>query len=201
VLATARVWAQGFALAAVLGVAAGLGMAFLPPVRAMFALIIELLRPMPSVAILPIAILLLGLGDAMKVAVIAYAAVWPILLNSLYGVQGVEACLIDVARTFHLGWWRTVSRILLPAAAPMIATGLRVSSGIALILAVTADLVAGQSGLGSFIVQAQLAVRTAEMYAGILTVAVLGYALNALLVTAEGHLLAWHRGATAKEAA
>jgi len=103
--------------------------------------------------------------------------------------------------TFHLGRWRTAWRILLPAASPLIATGLRVSSGIALILAVTAELVAGQSGLGSFILQAQLAIRVAEMYAGILTVAVLGFGLNLLLGAVEGRMLAWHRGATAKETA
>jgi len=201
VLVTARAWAQGFVLAAVLGIAGGLVMAFLPTARAMFSLVVELLRPMPSVAIIPIAILVLGLGDAMKVAVIAYAALWPILLNSLYGVDGVERRLHDVARTFHLGRWRTAWRILLPAASPLIATGLRVSSGIALILAVTAELVAGQSGLGSFILQAQLAIRVAEMYAGILTVAVLGFGLNLLLGAVEGRMLAWHRGATAKETA
>ena len=197
---TLRAYAQGFGLAAALGVLTGLAMAFLPTVRALLSLLVELLRPMPFVATIPIAILLFGLGDAMKVAVIAYAALWPVLLNSLYGVRGVEPRLHDVARTFHLGRWRTAWRILLPAASPVIATGLRVSSGIALILTVTAELMAGQSGLGAFIANAQLAVRTPEMYAGILTVALLGYGLNALFVRMESKALAWHRGATAKEA-
>jgi len=201
VLTTLRAWAEGFALAASVGVALGLLMAFVPAVGAMLSLVVEVLRPMPSVATIPLAIQLFGLGDAMKVAVIAYAALWPVLLNSLYGVRGVEPRLHDVARTFHLGWWRTVSRILLPAALPVIATGLRVSSRIALILAVTAELVAGQRGLGAFLAETQLAVRTSEMYAGILTVAALGFGLNALFVALERRVLAWHRGATAGEAA
>lgn len=201
ILVTARAYAQGFGLAAGAGVLAGLSMAFLPRVRAMFSLLVELLRPMPSVATIPLAILLFGLGDAMKVAVISYAALWPVLMNSFYGVRGIDPRLHDVARTFHLERWRTVWRILLPAASPVIATGLRVSSGIALILAVTVELVAGQSGLGAFIATAQLSVRTPEMYAGILTVALLGFGLNALFVALEARVLAWHHGATAKEAA
>lgn len=200
ILVTLRAYAQGIGLAAVLGILTGLAMAFLPTVRAMFSLSVELLRPMPSVATIPIAILLFGLGDAMKVAVVAYAALWPVLLNSLYGVRGVDPRLHDVARTFHLSRWRTAWRILLPAASPVIATGLRVSSGIALILTVTAELVAGQSGLGALIANAQLAIRTSEMYAGILTVALLGYGLNTLFVRLEARVLAWHHGATAKEA-
>lgn len=200
ILLTVRAYAEGFALAAGLGVAAGLLMGFLPAVRVMFSLLVELLRPMPSVATIPIAILLFGLGDAMKVSVVAYAGLWPVLLNALYGVRGVEPRLQDVGRTFRLGGWRIAWRILLPAASPVIATGLRVGSGIALTLTVTVELVAGQGGLGAFIADAQLAVRTAEMYAGILTVALLGFGLNALFLGLETRVLAWHANATTKEA-
>lgn len=193
-------WAQGYALAAVLGIALGLLMGRFPLVRALLSTTIELLRPMPSVAIIPIAIVLLGLGDPMKRFVVAYAAIWPILINTLYGVLAVDPVLQDTARTFRLGAWRSALRVTLPAASPYIATGLRISTSIALILVITAELVASRSGLGYAVRAAEQASRVPEVYAGVLTIAVVGFLLNALFVAAEGRLLAWHRGYTQREA-
>ena len=193
-------WAQGFAIAAVLGVALGLAMGLFPLLRAMLTTIVELLRPMPSVAIIPIAIVLLGLGDPMKRFVVAYAALWPVLLNTLYGVLAVDPILLDTARTFRLGAVRSAWRVILPAASPYIATGLRISTSIALILVITAELVASRSGLGYFVRAAESASRVPEVYAGVLTIAVLGYLLNVLFVLVEGRLLAWHHGYTRSEA-
>src|SRR5215210_5587636 len=123
-LATLGAWAQGYAIAAVLGVALGLAMGLVPVLRAMLSTTVELLRPMPSVAIIPIAIVLFGLGDPMKRFVVAYAALWPVLVNTLYGVRAVDPLLLDTARTFRLGPLRSTLRVILPAAAPYIATGL-----------------------------------------------------------------------------
>ena len=200
-VATLSSWAQGFAIAAVLGVVLGVLMGLFPVVRAMLSTLAELLRPMPSVAIIPIAIVLLGLGDPMKRFVVAYAALWPVLLNTLYGVLAVDPVLLDTARTFRLGALRSALRVVLPAASPFIATGLRISTSIALILVITAELVASRSGLGYAVRQAEQASRVPEVYAGVLTIAVVGYLLNAAFVAIEGRLLAWHRGYTAREAA
>ena len=193
-------WAQGYAVAAVLGIVLGVAMGFFPWFRAMLSTLVELLRPMPSVAIIPIAIVLFGLGDPMKRTVVAYAALWPILVNTLYGVLAVDPILLDTARTFRLGALRSALRVILPAASPYIATGLRISVSIALILVITAELVASRNGLGFYVRASEQASRVPEVYAGVLTIAVLGYILNALFVAIEGRVLAWHRGLMAREA-
>lgn len=200
-VATLSTWAQGFAIAAVLGVVLGLLMGLFPVVRAMLSPLVELLRPMPSVAIIPVAIVLFGLGDPMKRLVVAYAALWPVLINTLYGVLAVDPVLLDTARTFRLSALRRALRVVLPAASPFIATGLRISTSIALILVITAELVASRSGLGYAVRAAEQASRVPDVYAGVLTIAVVGYLLNALFVLIEGRLLAWHRGYTARELA
>jgi ABC-type nitrate/sulfonate/bicarbonate transport system permease component len=200
-LATLGSWAQGYLIAAVLGVVLGVAMGLVPVVRAMLSTTVELLRPMPSVAIIPIAIVLFGLGDPMKRFVVAYAALWPVLINTLYGVRAVDPVLLDTARTFRLGPLRSTLRVILPAAAPYIATGLRISTSIALVLVITAELVASRNGLGYFVRASEQASRVPEVYAGVLTIAVLGYLLNALFVAVEGRALAWHRGLMRTEAA
>ena len=192
-------WAQGYAIAALLGILLGLLMGLVPVLRAMLSTIVELLRPMPSVAIIPVAIVLFGLGDPMKRFVVAYAALWPILINTLYGVLAVDPVLLDTARTFRLSALRSALRVTLPAALPYIATGLRISTSIALILVITAELVASRSGLGYAVRAAEQASRVPEVYAGVLTIAVVGFLLNALFVAVEGRVLAWHRGYTARE--
>jgi NitT/TauT family transport system permease protein len=195
---TIRVWGQGFALAVVLGTALGLLMGLLRPIGVTLSTTVELLRPMPSVAIIPIAILTFGLEDPMKRFVTMYAATWPILINTLYGVRSVDPILIDSARTFRFSGWRRALRVILPAASPYIATGLRLGAGIALILVVTSELVASRSGLGYFVAQSQLSYRIPEMYAGILSIGVVGYLLNLSFETVESRALNWHRRMTAR---
>ena len=198
VATTLRVWLQGFALAGVVGVGLGLVMGLSRPLAATLTTTVELLRPMPSVAIIPVAIISFGLEDPMKRFVTAYAATWPILINTLYGVRGVDPILLDSARTFRYSAPRRALKVVLPAASPYIATGLRLGAGIALILVVTAELVASRNGLGYFVAQAQLSYKIPEMYAGILSIAVLGYVLNVAFVTLESRALGWHRRLTAR---
>jgi NitT/TauT family transport system permease protein len=200
VMTTIRVWVQGFALALLLGVTLGLLMGLFRPLAATLATAVELLRPMPSVAIIPIAIISFGLEDPMKRFVTMYAATWPILINTLYGVRSVDPVLIDTARTFRFSAPRRALRVVLPAASPYIATGLRLGAGIALILVVTAELVASRNGLGYFVAQSQLSYKIPEMYAGILSIAVLGYLLNLAFVAVESRALGWHRRLTARDA-
>ena len=195
---TLRVWAQGFALAAAIGVTVGLLMGLFRPVAATLATTVELLRPMPSVALIPIAIVCFCLDDALKRFLTMYAATWPILINTVYGVRSVDIGLIDSARTFHYGWGRRALTVVLPAASPYIATGLRLGAGIALILVVTVELVASRDGLGFFVSQSQQAYQVPEMYAGILTIAAVGYLLNLAFLTLEARWLAWHRRLTAR---
>ena len=191
----------GYFLAAALAVAVGVVLGYSRFAYSVSEVIIELLRPMPSVAIIPVAILCLGIGDAMMIAVTVYAAAWPILLNTIDGVRNLDRTLIDTARTFGLGRLKILWQVALPAAAPYIATGLRVSLPIALILVTTSEMVAGSDGLGYFILDEERSLRPANMYAGIVVVALLGYALNRLFLLVEARALAWKRGLRARDEA
>ncbi|HEY1373826.1 MAG TPA: ABC transporter permease [Candidatus Binatia bacterium] len=191
-------FAGGYLLAAALAVAAGVVLGYSRFAYSVSEVIVELLRPMPSVAIIPVAILCLGIGDAMMIAVTVYAAAWPILLNTIDGVRNLDRTLLDTGRTFGLGRVKILWQVALPAAAPYIATGLRVSLPIALILVTTSEMVAGVNGLGFYILDEERSLRPANMYAGIVVVALLGYALNRLFVAFEERALAWKRGMRAR---
>ncbi|MBI4012964.1 MAG: ABC transporter permease [Candidatus Rokubacteria bacterium] len=191
---------EGYALAAVVAVTAGV---LLGASRLLYSFVeplVELLRPMPSPATIPIAILFFGIGDEMKVVVTAYACTWPILLNTLDGVRGVDRVLRQTAATFRAGRWRTLFQVVVPAASPQIVTGLRVSLAIALILVTTSEMVVSNDGLGFYILDLQRSFRIPEMYAAILALAVLGYLLNRAFLALDGWVMAWHKGATRREA-
>jgi ABC-type nitrate/sulfonate/bicarbonate transport system permease component len=149
---------------------------------------------MPSVAIIPVAILALGLGDAMIVAVTVYACVWPVLINTIDGVRNIERTLVDTGRSFGLSARQILWQIILPAASPYIVTGLRIGLAIALILVTTAEMVAGSRGLGFFILDEERSMNSGNMYAGIILVALLGYALNRGFLALERKAMHWRHG-------
>jgi ABC-type nitrate/sulfonate/bicarbonate transport system permease component len=154
---------------------------------------------MPSVAIIPVAILMLGIGDSMIVAVTVYASVWPILINSIDGVRSIENVLINTGRTFGLSRRQILWQIILPAASPYVVTGLRIGLSIALILVTTAEMIAGSKGLGFFILDEERSMNSGVMYGGILIVAALGYSLNRLFLLAEGKTMKWRHGMMARD--
>lgn len=194
VAATLAAWAIGLAVALAIAVPVGvvLGSSWRSYLASTSA--IEFLRPIPSVALIPLAILLLGRGLDMKVALVAYASVWPILFNTIYGVREVDPLARDTGRAFGLGRAAVLWRIALPAATPFIATGVRVAAAIALILAISAELIAGGTqGLGVWMLaNSQTGVPRELLYAGIVVSGLLGLALNALLASGERRLFAWH---------
>jgi ABC-type nitrate/sulfonate/bicarbonate transport system permease component len=143
---------------------------------------------------IPVALLLFGLEDEMKVFVILFSCAWPILLNTIDGVRNVDRLLLDTARTFGLSRARTIRTVVLPACLPQIATGLRISLPITLILVVISEMVGSADGVGYFILDAQRRFRVAQMYAGMLALALLGYSLNRLFDLAHRLLLGWHWG-------
>ena len=200
-LVTLGRFAEGYLLSAVLAVSLGALLGYFRVFHSLLATLIELLRPMPSVAIIPVAILLLGIGDAMIVSVTIYASVWPILINTIDGVRNIDHTLIDTGRTFGLSRWRILWEIILPGASPYIVTGLRIGLSIALILVTTAEMIAGSKGLGFFILDEERAMNSANMYAGIVVVALLGYALNGLFLLAETYAMKWSHGMMARQAA
>jgi NitT/TauT family transport system permease protein len=199
-LTTLRRFFEGYLLAAAIAVTLGVVLGYFRFAHSLLETLIEFLRPMPSVAIIPVAILLLGIGDGMIVAVTVYASTWPILINTIDGVRHIEGTLIDTGRTFGLARRRILWQIVLPAASPYIVTGLRISLSIALILVTTAEMIAGNKGLGFFILDEERSLQSSNMYAGILLVATLGYLLNRLFVALEAKAMQWRRGMVAREA-
>jgi ABC-type nitrate/sulfonate/bicarbonate transport system permease component len=191
----------GYLLSALVAVSAGVVLGHFRSLHNLLGTAIEFLRPMPSVAIIPVAILLLGIGDSMIVSVTVYATVWPILINTIDGVRHIDATLVHTGRTFGLGRRQILWQIIVPAAAPYIVTGLRIGLSIALILVTTAEMIVGSKGLGFFILDEERAMNSANMYAGIIFVAVLGYLLNRLFLTVEARAMRWRHGMTAREAA
>ncbi|MGB7951795.1 MAG: ABC transporter permease [Candidatus Binatia bacterium] len=199
VFATLTRFLQGYLLAAAIAVTLGICLGYFRFAHSLLGMLIEFLRPMPSVAIIPVAMLLLGIGDAMIVAVTVYASIWPILINTIDGVAHIERTLIDTGRTFGLARRRILWQIILPAASPYIVTGLRVSLSIALILVTTAEMIAGRSGLGFFILDEERSLHIGPMYAGIIVVALVGYSLNRLFVALERKAMEWRRAMAAQE--
>ncbi|WP_369008285.1 ABC transporter permease [Streptomyces sp. PT12] len=140
----------------------------------------------------PLAVLVYGVGLEMKVFLIVFVTFWPILLQVIYGVQDVDPLVHDTARSYGLPPRARFLRITLPSAAPYIATGLRIASAIALVLAVTAELVVGAPGLGQSIVVAQSNANLPRMYALIIVTGLVGWALNTAFQAIERRLLRWH---------
>jgi ABC-type nitrate/sulfonate/bicarbonate transport system permease component len=187
----------GFAIAVVVGVTLGLALGLSATARRGADPIVEFLRAVPPPALLPFAILAFGVGNEMKVFVIALACVWPVLLNTIDGVTGVDPMLLDTGKVYGIRGRDRVLRLLLPSASPQIFAGMRSSLSLALILMVISEMVASTNGIGYFIVQSQRSFDIPEMWAGILLLGILGYVLNVALALVERRVLRWHRGARA----
>jgi NitT/TauT family transport system permease protein/sulfonate transport system permease protein len=184
----------GYGLAVAIGLGIGLAMGYFRAGYLLLEPLIELLRPLPPPAIIPIAILFLGIENQMKVFVITFACFFPIVVNTIQGVAGVDRVLLDTARTFGLTTREIIWKIVLPSASPNIVAGMRIALAIALILTVISEMVASNDGIGFMILDMERAFRIPEMYAGIFTLMVVGYLLNRLFVAFESRTLAWYFG-------
>jgi ABC-type nitrate/sulfonate/bicarbonate transport system permease component len=184
----------GYAIAVGLGLGVGLVMGYFRAGYLLLEPVIEALRPLPPPAIIPMAILFLGIENQMKVFVIAFACFFPVVVNTIQGVAGVDRVLLDTARTFGLTTREILWKIVLPAASPNIVAGMRIALAIALILTVIAELVASNDGVGFMILDMERAFRIPEMYAYIFTLMIVGYLLNRLFVLFEWRTLAWYFG-------
>jgi len=154
--------------------------------------IVEFLRPIPSVALIPLAALVFGAGLESKWFLAGFAATWPILLQTLYGVRDVDPVGMETARSFGIRTPERLRRVVLPSALPYIVTGIRISSAVALILSVTVELVLGAPGLGQEINIARQSGAVEEMYALIIVTGLIGWVLNIALAVVERRLLHWH---------
>ena len=189
----------GYFIGVSFGVLLGLLMGYFRVFYNLLEPITEVLRPIPSPAYLPIVILFLGIDDEMKIFMIAFASLFPVLINTYSGVRSVDPIQLQTARTFGVSGHKLVWQVVLPAASPYIFTGMRVSLAVALIVMVISEMVAASSGIGYFILSAQRGFKIREMFAGVLTLAVVGYVLNRLFVAIENRVLAWHYGYTQQQ--
>jgi ABC-type nitrate/sulfonate/bicarbonate transport system permease component len=197
---TLQGWALGLGIAAGLAIPIGIVIGSSRLLYRAMRGVIEFLRPIPSVALIPLAILIYGTGLESKVFLAAFAAFWQLLVATLYGVQDVDPVATDTARSFGFSRLQRLFRVTLPSAVPYIATGLRIASAVSLILTVTAELVIGSAGLGRSINLARSGGNEELMYALILTTGILGVLLNGIFVHAERRVLRWHPSQRSGEA-
>ncbi|MEV7085309.1 ABC transporter permease subunit [Streptomyces sp. NPDC093085] len=193
VAATLEAWAAGLALACAIAIPVGLLLGSVPAVNEAVRVLVEVVRPVPSVALIPLVSLLLGAGLGTTVALVAFASVWPVLFNTVYGVGETDPLAEETLRAFGFGRLAVLLRASLPSAAPFIAAGVRISAATALILAVATEILAGfGEGLGIFIAQASTATDgTRDVLAGVVWAGTLGLLVNGGLLAAERRLFPW----------
>lgn len=183
----------GWLLASLLGIALGAAVGVSAGARAWIQPMLEFLRPLPASAVMPLAISLFGLGPVMVLFVVAFGAMWPVLMATIHGFSAVGDGLQDVARSLRLSRLAFVLKIGLPNAMPDILAGMRLSMTVSLIVAIVGEMIASQPGLGRAILLAARAFRASDLFAGIVLLGLIGFASNALLALAERRLLRWQR--------
>ena len=198
-LATLSAWAAGLAAATLIAVPLGIALGSSETAYRATSPLIEFMRPIPAAALIPIAILVLGQGLAMKIALVAYATLWPILYNTVYGVHDVDPVAIQTARAFGLSRLAVLRRAVLPSAAPFIFTGLRISASLGLIVVVGAELLAAAtSGIGSYILNISTSGGDMDkVYAAAAVAGLLGVLINLAFASIDRSAFKWrHLGAT-----
>ncbi|HVN23698.1 MAG TPA: ABC transporter permease [Syntrophorhabdales bacterium] len=188
----------GYCLAILIGVTLGTLTGTIRWVSDLLEITIELLRPMPSVALVPIAILLFGTSNSYNISIITFGCTWPILVNTYEGAKSVDTQWIDTARIYGATRSELLRKVVVPAALPYIVSGLRISLATSIIIVTVTEMLASFKGLGFFIMDTYNGYRIPQMYSGIITIGLVGYALNRLFMIAEERFMAWHKGWTAK---
>lgn len=198
IMPSLRRMGYGFGLAIIFGVTMG---AVLGRVRSLDRLCqptVTFLRSVPPTALIPVSIAVLGIGDSAKIAMIAFVAMFPILLNTIDGVRGVQPGLEDVAQTFGLSQRQRIFSILLPSAAPQIFAGMRISLAIAFIMMIVSEMLGSTSGMGFVTLNAQTKFQFELMWSGMILLGIVGALLNGLFVLIERRVLRWHYGSVGR---
>lgn len=185
----------GYALTVVVGIAVGTLVGLSPRLRQASQLVTEFLRSIPPTMMLPFVVVTMGIGNDAKVLLIVIGSMWPVVLNTIDGVRGVDPEALDMARSFGLSRRMQISRVILPAASPKIMVGLRTAVAVALILMVVSEMTASTNGLGFQTLSAQRRFDAAGTYAGVVVIGVVGLVVNFGFVLAERRIMRWHRGA------
>ncbi|MGN9907344.1 ABC transporter permease [Phytohabitans sp. LJ34] len=186
--------AVGYTIAVLAGVSLGVLVGSSRPVRAVLEPVLEFFRAIPPPVLVPVIMLFAGIGDTMKVVVIAAGCVWPILLNTVEGVRAVDSVLADTCRSYGITGPSRIGHLVLRSASPQIAAGMRQALSIGIILMVISEMFAASNGLGFTIVQFQRSFAIPDMWSGILLLGLLGLALSVLFRLVESWSLRWYHG-------
>ena len=182
---------SGYVAGCVLGIVFGIFMGSFRSIYNFFEPLTEMLRPIPKPALLPALMLFLGLGGTMKITLVALAAFFPVLVSTVQGTRGVDATVIDMARTFGHRPAEILWRIVLPAASPYFIVGMRISLGISLVVIIAAEMLAANGGVGSALISMQQQFQVRQTYGWLVVLALIGFGLNALFTWAERRLTFW----------
>ncbi|WP_227982096.1 ABC transporter permease [Nocardia spumae] len=181
----------GFAIAVALAVPAGVAIAWYKPVADFLNPLLELFRNTAALALLPVFILILGIGETSKVAIVVYAGFFPILLNTISGVRSVDPLLVKSAVSLGFSPLRLFQKVILPAAVPTIFTGIRMAASASILVLIATEMSGARAGLGYLITAAQQNFQIPDMYVGIVAIAIVGLVYNAVLVAIERRLTRW----------
>lgn len=190
--ATLRGWSLGLAIALAAGVVVGVVLGSSTFLREATATTVEFLRPIPSVALIPVVVLLFGSSMTSTLLLVVYASFWQVLVQVVYGVQDIDPVADETARSYRLSSWRRVRTVVWPTVMPYAMTGFRLAAAVALILEITGELIIGSPGLGRIIALAQSAGAVENMYALVLVTGLIGVAVNLLARAVERRALHWH---------
>jgi ABC-type nitrate/sulfonate/bicarbonate transport system permease component len=185
----------GWILAAVIGVVLGVALGRSRTASDYVDPLLQLGRAMPPPTLIPFFIIVFQLGATEQVATIVFGVIWPVLLNTIDGARAVDALQLDTAQVFGITGWQRLRKVILPAAAPKIFAGLRISLSFGVILMVVSELMGSTTGIGAELLSAQRSFETPKMWAGIVLLGILGYLLNEAFLLVERRLLAWHAAA------
>ncbi|GAA0997798.1 ABC transporter permease [Acrocarpospora macrocephala] len=189
----------GFTLAVAAGVALGVLVGSSRTIRLLSQPIISFLRSLPAVSLLPLSLVLFGIGTAQKVFIIAFVCCWPIVLNVADGIAELDATMLASARSYRVRGLDRLRWVLIPAIMPRIFAGMRISLSMAVLLLVTSEMVASANGIGFFVWQSQLTFSIPDMWAGIILLGLLGYGLNLGLQVVERRVCRWHTHLTGRD--
>jgi NitT/TauT family transport system permease protein len=182
---------SGFSIAILIGIPLGLVIGWYKTANELLGLPLDVMRNTSALAMLPVFMLFLGIGEVSKVTIVCYGCLWPILLNTISGITNVDPMLIMLAKSMGLSSSQMFRKIIVPAAIPSIFTGLRISSASSVLVIIAAEMVGAKSGLGYLITNAQFSFLIPRMFVGILTITILGVTINGLILIMERHFLAW----------
>jgi len=186
--------AIGFLIGALPGVCLGLAMGLFGPIRAAIQPLIDATFPIPKIAVLPLFIMIFGIGEQSKYAIIATAVIYLVLINTVAGVRNIDQIYLDVGKNFHASKWMMFRDIALPGALPMVVTGIKLGMGVALLVIVASEQVAAKSGIGYLIWTSWQVFQVEKMYVGLLVIAVVGFASAILVNYFERFVVPWKHG-------